>query len=247
MPPKGSYRKGRKSTKSAMKALFKPTRTLSQMLRPRIGNLEIVRRCPVNVMYSGTTGASTWNTTNGLSENQIFLGTPVVTYAGSNIYNVPFTMVFRFDQLQNYTELTAIADQYQIRAVKVQFKMNDYTNYASGQKMSVFYTKDGDDRSIALISDLRQKMDLKQAFQKQGSNISAIIFKPKPATVTYTSIASVGNGYAQSNSKWYDSTYPNIEHYGIKGYISGYVVPNAVNVNNIEVDVTMCVGLKGVE
>jgi len=212
---------------------------------PKAGNkgyFKVMRRLPKIVAYSSITS-------NGVVDlldptgTCISFGTPVASVGITNVYDVPFTMRFRLDQVGQYGDIIGIADQYRLSGLKINFNFSQ-TDSAPGQSLpKCYYMYDYDDASIATPDQLRAKMGLRNK-KFRGGDINFTL-KPKPAQLIYTNAGALTNGYSEpTKNPWIDCTYSNVEYYAIKGYFADWTL-NTSTRSAIRIDVNVLVEAKG--
>jgi len=122
-------------------------------------------------------------------------------------------------QLPNYTEFSALFDQYKIKKVQYtyipRYDSADISQYNNLTLPRLFYVIDRDDAAAPSgINDLMQY-----------ANVRSVQFN-KPITVTYVPSVSglvyqtgVASGYAPKSKQWLDLASTDVEHYGHKFWI----------------------------
>lgn len=145
----------------------------------------------------------------------------------STVYAVQDTLANRatihmLSNLPNYTELTALFDQYKITAVKARFIFdmtasnipNTTTQNTMPNLITVIDKNDG--TALAAITDYEQYETMKvRRLDKQIT----IYFKPRVSSSLYS--AGGFTGYAISPQVWVDTNSPSVEYYGLKYGING--------------------------
>lgn len=232
-------------TRKKRPAARKTVRKTRMLKTPTQGLFAIQRKIPYSNIFCNGAGTISQSGASGM----LFLGVPELVTGTTRVYNVPFTMCFRLDSLQASADLIAIADQYKITKVAISFKFNytDNSPYnASGCIPYLQYYIDNDDRALQTVSTFRSRMGIKSIYTKEGGRPSRTInVYPKVADVVYSSTASLTNGFGQSKSQWLDTSYANIEHYGLKGVIYNLNLESATQPNLIDYDVTASMLFRG--
>lgn len=143
--------------------------------------------------------------------------------------------------LPNYTEFTALYDQYRINWVDCEFMFsNNMSNVTSpGTTLPVMYlAKDYDDSNVANYTDLQQYSTLQvwQLGQQQGRDgIHHVRVKPNVDTAVYQS--ALVQGYARSKPIFIDTSSPAVPHYGVKiAYDPIFTPAAATNVGYLTVN-----------
>lgn len=214
------------------------------------GTIRIIRKTTENNIYNTAVAG-----TPGASGSVVVLGTPYNNpFAGSNYYNIPFSIETSLSDVLNYTELTQIADKYKINWVKVKvFATSNIASAAStAQLPSILWSMDEDDSGVPVgstagLNAIREKMGSKyRQFKQNGSGIT-MFYKPRLAREVYNA-GGAAVGAEVTPAKFLDCTYPDIPHYGIKGFLQDVnlaATPTAYT--QIKFDVTMSVTLKDIQ
>ena len=120
--------------------------------------------------------------------------------------------------MPNYTELTALYDQYRIDWVECEFYFsNNYStvNVPERALPIVYLAKDYDDVASATVQALQQ-YDSCQTWQtghQQPRGKHVIRVRPNVDIGVYQGVTT---GYARGKPMFIDTTYPSVPHYGIK-------------------------------
>lgn len=178
----------------------------------------------------------------------ITLGIPTpVSGALTGTYDVPFSLKFRLDQLSGYSELTALFDQYKVNGVKV--KMAQFYNTSSLTSVGLPWLEtfnDHDNSIPEVLGQVRQRMYTKSTYYSASKQVATLYCKPKPSQAVYSNITSgIVPGASGRINPWLDCSFPNVEHYSIKGIIHNMWLGNT-GTNRFNIDVEMNVSLKGV-
>lgn len=129
---------------------------------------------------------------------------------------------FNLSQLPNYTEFTALFDQYRINKIKVtmyphadnsQTPVNATNDFIP---LIAFCTDTDDSTAPASVDELNQRSNVR--YTKFNKPIS-IWIKPHVDTEIYRS--AVTTGYGNIANAWIDSASSDIPHYGLKWAIMG--------------------------
>jgi len=211
------------------------------------GHLRIERRLP-EIAYSNglLPGSASITDPTGTCLNATILGATVGSVAASNLYDIGWSLNFRLDQLINSTDITTIADKYKIKYAKVKIYYNntDAGVNGLGGMPTVQYVIDNDDKAVLSIGALREKMGMKYRTFKNASSAVSMSLVPKPTRLVYAT--GVSNAYEIPNkSLWLDCAYPNVEHYGVKGVLSGVYLPANTSATNLfKFDISLVVEAK---
>jgi len=180
------------------------------------------------------------------ANNSIAVGTPQAVPNMTNVYDVPFTVTFRLDELENSTDFTGLFDQYKIVSCKVKIQS---TFFASTQTSTpvpfVDYIQDHDDNSMPSLSLMRQKMGVTTKYFGSRSNITLGV-RPKAAQLVYNGLTS---GYALPGrtGTWINASNPDVPHYSLKGILRNVYLPATVNSSPLTWDISYGVALKDVQ
>lgn len=159
--------------------------------------------------YSGFT----WNgvATNGFNMQLAFkLSGMEIFFGGVSTATIP---------LPNYTELTALYDQYRIDWIELKFIFSNNTSSVNSPStvLPTFYcVKDYDDTNTAGRADLEQyeNCQIWQAGSQQMSDGMYIVrVRPNVDIALYQGVTT---GYARGKPMFIDTGSPNVPHYGIK-------------------------------
>lgn len=211
---------------------------------PKTGGMFVVRKVKelMTLNTLGTLGGYSVSSAN----NSITLGTPQVAPGGTSVYDCPFTIQFRLDELENYTELTALFDQYKIVSCKIKVQSTFFSSTQTSTPVPfIDYIQDHDDSTMPSISLMRQKMGVKTKYFGSRSNVSLGV-RPKAAQLLYNGLTS---GYAipNRNGTWINASNPDVPHYSIKGIIRNVYLPAVANSSPLTWDISYGVALKDVQ
>lgn len=129
---------------------------------------------------------------------------------------------FNISQLPNYTEFTALFDQYRINKIKVTLYPHANSTETPCNATNDFipliaFCEDTDDATTPTsVDDLNQKPNVR--YSRFNKPISMWI-KPHVATEVYRS--TITTGYGNIANAWIDSISSDIPHYGFKWAIMG--------------------------
>lgn len=216
------------------------------MRRPRrTGGFLIARKTALIQTYSNASVAGTIVKVDPTG-TCLSLGTPVAITGTSNCYDIPFSMLFRLDQLMNSGDITSIADKYKINSVKVKVHVNGlsniYLNNAGSTQPWIEYIQDHDDAAVPTLAQIREKMGVKTKFFTGARMAVTMGVRPKVADTIFGS--GVSSAYAVGRSQYINTAYPNAEHYGIKGVLHNVQLSGTANVSSLfDWDVTQYVSV----
>lgn len=208
---------------------------------PKLGGFIIRRRIPTfgitgNQLVAGS--MSSGNTT------VLDLGTPQAAAGGAgNFYDVPFAITFYLNQLDTSSDITNIADKYRIISAMV--KLCGHNIGSTGFSMPwVEYVADHDDNSVPSLSQLTQKMGVRNVgFNQQGQ--LTMRCKPLPAPSVYNGVSTA---YAvPRRSMFINSSYDGVPHYSLKGILRNVYLNGSGAATNFTVDIQLTVHAKDLQ
>lgn len=214
------------------------------------GTIRIIRKTTENNIYNTAVAG-----TPAASGSVVVLGTPYNNpFAGSTYYNIPFSIDTALSDALNYTEFTQIADKYKINWVKVKVYATSNTASAgfTAQLPSILWCMDEDDAGVpagstAGLNSIREKMGSKYRQFKQNGQGITLFWKPRLAREVYNA-GGAAVGAEVTPAKFLNCTYPDVPHYGVKGYLQDVnlaATPTAYT--QIKFDVTMSITLKDIQ
>lgn len=178
------------------------------------------------------------------------LGAPIADAVGGT-YTIPFAMKFRLDQLINYTDIQNIADQYKIKYVVVRMTYQSTSSSVGGNTImpNLQWIQDHDDADVAglTINSLREKMGVK--FKTFGFNkICKIAVSPRVQDTVAGAGGVVQNSVVNKYGSWINTSFPNTEHFGIKGLLSNVHLPLvSATLTSFKFDVSVYVSAKDIQ
>lgn len=148
--------------------------------------------------------------TNRFSTTRIKSDILTLPTGTSTVFGTPFML----NQLPNYTEYTALFDQYRIAAIKITFiPRSNSSEIGSTMLPILYYVSDATDATLPTsTAELYEYPRLKY---KQLSKPYSLYFKPKFADAAYQGAFS---GYAV-NKGWLSTASPAVQHFGLKGVV----------------------------
>lgn len=129
---------------------------------------------------------------------------------------------FQLNLLQQYSELTALYDQYKITKVIMYLNwsplaytagINDTAKTPELMAPMLMYVRDHDDSTPLLLSDFKQIGKTKQIRIKPGKQYKIVL---TPSILTEAYRTGVTTAYMPKFGQKLDCGYPDIQHYGIK-------------------------------
>lgn len=193
-----------------------------------MGGFRVVRNIPL-VCAKGTTtvGAITSTSTDTLA-----VGTPVASPTGiTNMYDVPFSLFFKLEEVQDYTDITQFADKYKITTASIIAHGSNATSPYGGACSYIQYVVDTDDIVVPTIAQFDQKMGVKNKVFNQTGMVK-MYAKLRTNTSVYDQSqtnSTLPAGIVSSRSVWLNSAYPTVPHFGIKGIIRNMYLGGSVS------------------
>lgn len=144
-----------------------------------------------------------------------FFGAQIV---GQSIFT-PYlgSTYWQINQLPNYTEFSALYDQYMITYVKMYVHLKVDPSSQTGTSSTwpkLYWVPDHDDSATpGTLDELRQRS--KCRWQVLNPN-RPIVIKCKPSLLIQDYRTSVTTGYTPAFNKWVDFSQVDVPHYGIK-------------------------------
>lgn len=181
------------------------------------GNLVVIRK-PAIIRTSCAPGVAGTITIQDPTGTCLNMGTPIYITGTQNCYDIPFSMVFRLDQLTNANELQVLFDRYRILSALVRVHYN-VDNQSEVKSMPwIEYIQDHDDGSVPSVATMREKMGSKTKFFGTNKFMIKMGVRPRFADTVYNN--GVTSAYGIGNRKEFLNTqYPSVEHYAIKGIL----------------------------
>lgn len=216
------------------------------------GVIRLIRKCnEQNVYNTGTLGVA------AASGSVVTIGTPYQAppFAGvGTYYNIPFTIQTKLNDLLSFAELTALADKYKIKWVKVKIFATSNTASAAStaQLPSILYSIDQDDAvmpagSTTGLNALRERMSSKLKQFKQNSPVS-IFYRPGIVTAGQVAAGATPVNAMVGKSRFIDSGVVDVQHFGVKGYLQDVNLATTASVlTQFKFDISMGVTLKDIQ
>jgi len=184
------------------------------------GGFTVNRKAIPSLVQCTAAGAIESINTSGGASTSFLLGAPSEAYESTSlnrVYDVPFAMLFKLDEVFAYNDFTSIADRYRIANVQIKIhgynvaQVNGAVNYAPN--MFIEYVTDWDDATVPSIQQFSEKMGTHtKGFNQQG--YLTLNIKPRVPMMTGENNVSI-----PSRSVFVDMAAPGQEHYGIKGIL----------------------------
>lgn len=203
-----------------------------------------VRRKAKAIVSSGS-GVLGGYTITG-AQNAIALGTPVSVPGTNGLYDIPFSVVARLDDMVNYTELTALFDQYKITGVKVQVQGWNASNAPGTPLPFLQVDRDTDSANLVTPTAFRERMGIQTKYISASRPAVSMYFKPRVAQEVFAT--GVTTGYAIPRGPvWLNTLNPNIEHYCAVGILRNVYIPAQASVSTLTWEVTYSVSCRDLQ
>lgn len=127
-----------------------------------------------------------------------------------------YAMTFELNRLTNYTEFTALYDQYKITGVKVYFDYSTDTAPVSDPHVAIpkiWAVRDYDDATTPTIDDMTQSTRVK-VIRPFPNKTYSMFLRPAVLNQVYKSVVSTGN--VPKWGQWIDCNDSSVPHYGLK-------------------------------
>lgn len=135
------------------------------------------------------------------------------TITSSTVAEVKTNYSFKFNDVNDTTNLAGVFDQYRIQMVEILFVPRVTENATSTANFGLFaVAPDYDD--VANVSTFAALLDYSTATTSAGTNPQRRVIVPHTATAAYGSGAF--SSYGNQTGLWIDAAYATVEHYGIK-------------------------------
>lgn len=157
-----------------------------------------------------------------------------VFYAGSDINpQGGVAKSFALSDLTNYTEFTALFDQYQITGIQYRFVITINPDFVTNTAYRGIYplirwVHDHDDASAPATEALVVQYPKMHEFNFAPDKNVTRWFYLKPA-IASQAYGSVFSGYSAKWRQFLDSGYPGTPHYGIKAYCTNVFAGMTIN------------------
>lgn len=212
---------------------------------PRYGYTRIKRHCNEIFLNNAVSSAGAVLIGGTNTNSMLTIGTITATTGWG--YYVPWSLQFTPANLQNWTELSALFDQYRIRNVKVTWTYQHNTSTASGTSglPIQYWVEDHDDSAPVGMGALRERMGLRhKAFTSDAIECTMYV---RPTTAGPLYDGATGS-YASLSSPWCDCGALNVSWTGLKGVLCGVQLPATADVvTSFKIDVEYDVEFKSVQ
>lgn len=196
----------------------------------------------ISIRGSGIAGSYTVN-----ANNSITLGSGTAVSGLTNVYDVPFTIIARLDELDGVSDLTSMFDRYKIKNVNCKLQACFTANTTTVTPLPyVDWCRDHDDAALPSLSNMRQKMGVKTRYISANKPAVSMSFSPRVATAIFAT--GISTAYAPGRRPMFiDAAYTNVEHYAIKGVLRNVYLPATAGISPFQLDITYTVALKDVQ
>lgn len=178
----------------------------------------------------------------------VSLGTPSPSIGlPSGWYDLPFAMTFAINQATNFTEFSALFDEYKINAVNIRVSPNStIAQSATSQTLPyIEWVYDHDDSVPPNIATFRERMGIRTKFFNATTNSANMYCRPRPVSQVY---ATPAIGYSTNQkATWLDMSNTTVPHYAIKGVIRHVYSPGINAQSQITLDGQLDLSFKGVQ
>lgn len=136
--------------------------------------------------------------------------------AGSTATSNAWT--FKLDQVTNYTEFTALYDQYRINRIVARWvpRTTD-SGQGAGERGNFYSVIDYDDSATINVVEAQESQNVKRTVTTR-SHIRSFV----PAVLAPTYRVGVTSAYGPKFKQWVDCAYPDVPHYGIKAAVQNW-------------------------
>ena len=207
-------------------------RGMPRLFLKRNGNIALrphtfIRLGMKSLIYLYNTGTSP--TLSSVGSPSTDSGLTLSSYASDSLtgcYQFGFSHFFRLSNVIQSSEFTALFDRYKIVGVRYKIMyMSNMSSVSGGTVLPVIHwTTDTDDADVpASLTTLQAKSSCKYKVFGNQQTIKTYI-KPMVAENVYSS--SISTGYSVKKAGWVNSVYPDVQHYGIKVWISNAYSPS---------------------
>lgn len=184
----------------------------------------------------------------GIVQNCLYLGTITASPLGAftNLYDVPFAMQFRLDDVVGLTDFTNLFDKYKITSAMV--KIQTTLNVAQQNEVPIpfiDYVVDRDDVVPPTGTEMREKMGVKTKYFNASKPVITLGVKPTP--VVEASASPFNGGIVPKGAPYINMANNDVPHFGIKGIIRNLYIPPTQGSAGFTWDVSLGLALKDVQ
>lgn len=208
------------------------------------GFLKMNRKINRAVVSSGSGTLGTYTITAG--QNCVALGTPVSVLGTNGLYDIPFSITARLDDVAGYTEVTNMFDAYKIVGLKVQVQGWNASAAPGTPLPYIQYDRDTDSNVIPTVSQFRERMGVVTKYITANRPAANMYFKPRVAPEVFAT--GLATAYAvPSRSMWLNTLNANVEHYCAVGVLRNVYIPAQAGVSTLTWEVTFNILAKDVQ
>lgn len=150
--------------------------------------------------------------------------------------------LFKLSSVIDSTDFTNLYDRYKINGIRLKIMYQaDSASVGGLGVLPIFnYCPDYDDAAVpSSLNAVETKQKARSIILTANKPVS-IFVKPKVASALYQSLLT---GYAVSKAPFINSTYPDVQHYGLKTWINNFYAPAGAN-NQITIQATYYLSCK---
>lgn len=150
--------------------------------------------------------------------------------------------LFKLSSVVDSGDFTNLYDRYKINGVRLKIMYQaDSASVGGLGVLPIFnYCADYDDATVpSALNTVQTKLRARSVVLTANKPVS-IYLKPKVATAMYQSLLT---GYAVTKAPFINSTYPDVQHYGLKTWINNFYAPAGAN-NQITIQATYYLSCK---
>lgn len=142
-------------------------------------------------------------------------------------------------QVPNYTEFTALFDQYQLRGVE--FEIYWSKNVVDGATPNeavpmIWHAIDYDDNATTTIAELSQYPGVENTtLGENGGRVLRRRIRPRASYIGNDGTGADAKFVALEQNPWIDCTYPLVEHKGVKLFLDTYELYPNVTMGNVRI------------
>ncbi len=147
-----------------------------------------------------------------------FATNPIQIRLNTSTNEYPIALAFKLEDVQSYTELTQLYDQYKISSVNVSIMWSpalqpDESAVIIPPSLYTMWKIDRDDSLPNSIAELKQCSRSKLMLMKPQKRYKILV---RPAILTQLYESAVSTGYGIKFNQKIDAGDPNVPHYGLK-------------------------------
>jgi len=207
----------------------------------------VINRMGVSWCFNNATSGATLQASAGpgfAGTSAVNVGPPTAIpgTTGSLMYNVPWSMDFTLDSLEQFVDLQNISDKYMIYKVEVSFWTPATSSLGANLTGTptetlpsipyLHYCQDNDDNAAPQVQAFKSRMGIRGGQLGQGRRIVATVY-PRVAPI----VQSAGGATFSVPSKpiFINTANANVQHYGLKGYFANVTLSGVGDTNGATV------------